>query len=175
MPESQHTEWKALWKDDYLKWICAFANTEGGTLHIGRDDSGKAIGVEKPKKLLEDLPIQTLLSEHPSVPHNPAIANAFFRSGEHRAGMRRGSLPQAARRARRVIRARQIETWGRGIQRIFAACIEKSFGDEENISFQYFITTTTPPPNSMGQGSRWLLDPILDSRKRDARLLKENF
>jgi len=59
MTESQHTEWKAIWKDDYLKWTCAFANTEGGTLHIGRDDSGNVIGLEKPKKLLEDLPNKT--------------------------------------------------------------------------------------------------------------------
>jgi hypothetical protein len=26
MSESQHTEYKQSWHDDYLKWICAFAN-----------------------------------------------------------------------------------------------------------------------------------------------------
>ena len=57
--ESQHTEWKSAWQDDHLKWICAFANTEGGVLHIGRNDSGAVVGLEKPKKLLEDLPNKT--------------------------------------------------------------------------------------------------------------------
>ena len=52
------------------------------------------------------------------------IAGAFFRAGEHLAQARRGSLPKAARRARRAKRARQIEAWGRGIQRIFGACKE---------------------------------------------------
>lgn len=31
MQESQQTDFKRLWKDDYLKWICAFANSNGGT------------------------------------------------------------------------------------------------------------------------------------------------
>ena len=43
--------------------------------------------------------VKTLLGAHPSTPFNPAIANVFFRSGE-------------------------IETWGRGIERIVAACTE---------------------------------------------------
>lgn len=36
--ESQNTEWKESWKDEYLKTICAFANTEGSTMTIGVDD-----------------------------------------------------------------------------------------------------------------------------------------
>lgn len=28
--ESQNTEWKQSWHDDYLKWICGFANAQGG-------------------------------------------------------------------------------------------------------------------------------------------------
>jgi len=43
--------------------------------------------------------VKTLVGAHASTPFNPAIANVFFRSGE-------------------------IETWGRGIQRIFTACKE---------------------------------------------------
>jgi len=39
----------------------------------------------------------TSSAPHPSTPYNPAIANVFFRSGE-------------------------IETWGRGIERIITAC-----------------------------------------------------
>ena len=55
MAESQNTEYKEVWKDDYLKWICGFANSHGGTLYIV-DDNGKVIGLTNEKKLLEDLP-----------------------------------------------------------------------------------------------------------------------
>ncbi|ABX31960.1 putative transcriptional regulator [Petrotoga mobilis SJ95] len=54
--ESHTTEFKSSWRDEYLKWICAFANTDGGRLLIGVDDNGKPVGVEDSKKLLEDLP-----------------------------------------------------------------------------------------------------------------------
>lgn len=56
MSENQNTEWKVNWKDEYLKWICGFANAEGGKLEIGKDDSGNVIGISDSKKLLEDLP-----------------------------------------------------------------------------------------------------------------------
>ena len=36
--ESQTVEFKQIWKDEYLKTICAFANSEGGSLYIGLDD-----------------------------------------------------------------------------------------------------------------------------------------
>ncbi len=54
--ENQNTEWKLTWKDEYLKWICGFANAHGGTLYIGCDDHGKVVGVAKARKLLEDIP-----------------------------------------------------------------------------------------------------------------------
>ncbi len=38
MEESQIVEYKLLWKDEYLKWICGFANAFGGTIFIGKDD-----------------------------------------------------------------------------------------------------------------------------------------
>ena len=56
MKEHQHAEWKESWRDDYLKWICGFANAEGGVLVIGRDDQGRAVGVANAARLLEDLP-----------------------------------------------------------------------------------------------------------------------
>ena len=56
MPESQYTEYKKQWRDEYLKWICGFANAHGGKLFIGIDDSGEVTGVETPEKLLEDIP-----------------------------------------------------------------------------------------------------------------------
>src|SRR5438045_1257549 len=56
MKESQIIEWKPSWRDEYLKWICGFANAEGGVLVIGRDDSGKAVGVKDAARLLEEIP-----------------------------------------------------------------------------------------------------------------------
>jgi ATP-dependent DNA helicase RecG len=28
--ESQTIEWKWAWHEDYLKWLCEYANTDGG-------------------------------------------------------------------------------------------------------------------------------------------------
>ena len=56
MSESQNIEWKESWRDEYLKWICGFANAQGGRIYIGTDDRGAVIGVTDCKKLLEDIP-----------------------------------------------------------------------------------------------------------------------
>ncbi len=56
MKESQQVEWKQVWRDDYLKWICGFANAKGGVLIVGRDDKGVAVGVADANKLLVDIP-----------------------------------------------------------------------------------------------------------------------
>ncbi len=56
MSESQLIEYKESWRDEYLKWICGFANARGGTLYIGRRDDGSVCGVADSKKLMEDIP-----------------------------------------------------------------------------------------------------------------------
>lgn len=56
MPESHNIEYKANWRDDYLKWVCGFANASGGKLYIGIDDKGRVTGIDNHNKLLEDLP-----------------------------------------------------------------------------------------------------------------------
>lgn len=63
MAESQNIEWKESWRDEYLKWICGFANAGGGCIYIGIDDEGKVVGVQNGKRLLEEIPnkIQTNL------------------------------------------------------------------------------------------------------------------
>ncbi len=38
--ESQDIEFKSNWRDEYLKAICSFANTDGGRLIIGVDNRG---------------------------------------------------------------------------------------------------------------------------------------
>lgn len=54
--ESQHTEWKASWQEDHLRWVCGFANAEGGRLEIGRDDRGHVVGLPDAERLLQELP-----------------------------------------------------------------------------------------------------------------------
>lgn len=54
--ENQNIEWKESWRDEYLKWICGFANAQGGKIYIGKRDDGTIIGVSNSKKLLEDIP-----------------------------------------------------------------------------------------------------------------------
>lgn len=56
MPEKQNIEWKAKWKDEYLEWICGFANAQGGRIYIGCNDDGEVVGVSNAKKLMEDIP-----------------------------------------------------------------------------------------------------------------------
>ncbi len=56
MAESQNVEYKESWRDEYLKWVCGFANAQGGTIYIGIDDSGNPVGVKNIKKLMEDIP-----------------------------------------------------------------------------------------------------------------------
>ena len=36
--ESQNIEFKQLWRDEYLKWICGFANAQGGTFGVSESD-----------------------------------------------------------------------------------------------------------------------------------------
>ena len=55
MAESQNIEWKESWRDEYLKWICGFANAQGGKIYIGTNDDGTVIGLQDSKKLLEDI------------------------------------------------------------------------------------------------------------------------
>ena len=38
MEENQNIDYKRIWKDEYLQWICGFANAQGGKLFIGIDD-----------------------------------------------------------------------------------------------------------------------------------------
>ena len=54
--ESQRLEWKESWRDEYLKWICGFANAQGGRIEIGRSDRGDIIELKDIKRLLEELP-----------------------------------------------------------------------------------------------------------------------
>ena len=60
MPEQQNIEYKTSWRDEYLKWICGFANAQGGKIFLGMDDNGKVTGLDDYKKLMEDIPNKTV-------------------------------------------------------------------------------------------------------------------
>jgi len=67
--ESQNIEFKHNWRDEYLRVISAFANSDGGELRIGVDDNGKPVWVKNAKKLLEDIPnkVRVILGIIPDV------------------------------------------------------------------------------------------------------------
>jgi len=54
--ETHLVEWKESWRDEYLRWLCGFANADGGTLIIGKNDKGEPVGAPDAKRLLVDLP-----------------------------------------------------------------------------------------------------------------------
>ena len=55
-PESQNIEYKESWRDEYLKWLCGFANAQGGELYLGIKDDGTVCGAKNPGMLMETLP-----------------------------------------------------------------------------------------------------------------------
>ena len=56
MHENQNIEYKQSWHDDYLKWVCGFANAIGGVIYIGRDNAGNVVHLSDYARLLEDIP-----------------------------------------------------------------------------------------------------------------------
>tara|TARA_B100000809_G_scaffold159282_1_gene156655 strand:- start:214 stop:1542 length:1329 start_codon:yes stop_codon:yes gene_type:complete len=78
MPESQNIEWKESWRDEYLKWICGFANAKGGKIYIGKADNGNVVGVAKFEKLMEDIPNK--ITNHLGIVAN---VNLLEESGNH--------------------------------------------------------------------------------------------
>lgn len=56
MEESQNIEFKESWRDEYLRWICGFANAKGGRIYIGINDRHEIVGVDDAERLMEDIP-----------------------------------------------------------------------------------------------------------------------
>lgn len=55
--ENQNIEWKESWRDEYIKWICGFANAQGGILFIGKNDKGEVVEtLPDSKQLCEEIP-----------------------------------------------------------------------------------------------------------------------
>ena len=118
MPESQNIEWKQSWKEDYLKWVCGFANAQGGTIYIGVDDQGQVFPLSNSQKLLEEIPnkIRTLLGLNIDV---------NLRNDGH---------------------GDYIASWGRGIEVIKESCAEAQLPpatfQEENGGVRVTLTST---------------------------------
>lgn len=49
LSESQNIEYKESWRDEYLKWICGFANAHGGRIYIGVNDNKEVIACLMPR------------------------------------------------------------------------------------------------------------------------------
>ena len=56
MSEQQNIEYKSSWHDDHLKWVCGFANAQGGHIYIGKDDDGNVVGLKDHKKQMDEIP-----------------------------------------------------------------------------------------------------------------------
>jgi ATP-dependent DNA helicase RecG len=56
MPEQQNIEYKSSWHEDYLDWICGFANAQGGKIYIGKNNEAEVVGVDDYNSLMEKLP-----------------------------------------------------------------------------------------------------------------------
>ncbi len=49
LAESQTVEFKQIWKDEHLKTICAFANSDGGEVYLGICDNKEIVDIKKQK------------------------------------------------------------------------------------------------------------------------------
>ncbi|MBR6444870.1 MAG: putative DNA binding domain-containing protein [Prevotella sp.] len=54
--ECQNVEYKSNWRDEYLKWICGFANAQGAVLYFGVSDDHEVVGLDNVDRLMEDIP-----------------------------------------------------------------------------------------------------------------------
>ncbi len=110
MNEDQNIEYKQSWRDEYLKWICGFANATEAIFNaiIHNDHTGAPIQLSvysdrlmlwNEGRLPDDFTMEMFLGKHASKPYNKNIADIFFKAGF-------------------------IEAWGRGISKIM-----KGFAD----------------------------------------------
>ena len=54
--ECQNIEYKSSWRDEYLKWICGFANAQGAVMYFGVNNDHEVIGLDDVDRLMEDIP-----------------------------------------------------------------------------------------------------------------------
>ena len=86
MDESQNIKYKAIWKDEYYKWICGFANANGGRIFLGVDDDPphKPVGLAESCELQGPVPRSMIISSTPTTDFFVVAENLFpflFRKG----------------------------------------------------------------------------------------------
>ena len=125
LTESQNIEFKENWRDEYQKWICGFANAQGGVLYIGLRDNGEVCGIQDVHKLMEDIPnkvrdmmgilVNVNMKEEDGIPYLEIVTEAYpypisFRGKYYqRSGATNQELKGAA--LDRFMLRRQGKTW----------------------------------------------------------------
>jgi len=139
MTEHQNLEWKESWRDEYLRWICGFANAQGGTLVIGKNDRGENVGVKQTQRWLQEIPnkVRDLLGIMVHVNLKTEAGRDLVEivvepypclqrlKGKH------PSQPFNPDIANAFFRAGMIEAWGRGIERMLEACRTANLSEPE--------------------------------------------
>ncbi|MCK5681454.1 HTH domain-containing protein [bacterium] len=146
LQESQSIEWKESWQDEYLKWICGFANAQGGRTHIGKNDSGKVIGgrfegihrieeLEYPASALREMLLNALvhrnylgsMTQLKVFNDKLSLWNAGALPVEltiEKLFQTHESFPRNPLIADVCYKAGYIDSWGRGVEKITDACRE---------------------------------------------------
>ena len=85
MGEKHVIEYKRQWDDEWLKWICGFANADGGTIYNGPDSLLRVfddrITLWNQGSLPAEITPEAIYRPHDSHPRNRLIANAFYMVG----------------------------------------------------------------------------------------------
>ncbi|MCL2295348.1 MAG: putative DNA binding domain-containing protein [Spirochaetes bacterium] len=125
--ENQIVEWKETWRDEYLKWICGFANAQGGVLEIGKNNRGVVVGISNASKLLEELP-----NKIRSTMGILADVNLYTEKSLDYIVIKISLHPNAISfRGKYYFRSGQIEAWGRGIEKMKSGCIADNLPEPE--------------------------------------------
>ena len=128
MEESQNIEHKESWRDEYLRWICGFANAQGGTLYIGVNDNKEVVGVANSHRLLEAIYNAIVHKDYTGVAIQMKVWNdriELWNDGNLPDNFTINTLlsdhtskPRNRNIAHIFYMAGFIESWGRGIDKI---------------------------------------------------------
>ena len=132
MPEQQNIEYKQSWHDDYLKWVCGFANAVGGFIYIGKDKAGQVVHIADYEKLLETIP-QKIRNDMGIVCDVNLLGLSIWNEGLLPFGLsledlkvEHNSRPRNPKIAEACFLAGYIDAWGRGTLKIINACNDAS-------------------------------------------------
>ena len=61
MLETENIEYKSVWMNGFLRWICGFTNVQGDTFYIDKGDNGNVTGVNNAK---DNVPMSFVKTEN---------------------------------------------------------------------------------------------------------------